>query len=375
MDSFSLKDQLFNETKVKGLAGEIRLAYPAFDAVQFTQDCVAKFPELELKARIGWISECLRTHLPADYREAVAVILAALPSPNDPSLHDNDFGDFIHSPYGEFVARYGATEQDLEFSLEALRQITMRVSAEFAIRTFINKFPAQTLETIMGWSKDDNYHVRRLASEGTRPSLPWGQNVSLKPEETIPILNNLFSDRARFVTRSVANHVNDLTKKNPDLALSLLREWKDSGRQNEREMQFIIKHSLRTLIKRGHPECLRMLGLVPDCVVQLSSFGAPDKLAMDTELEFSFLLLAEAETRVIVDYALHFVNKRGAVTRKVFKLKEVTLRANEPTQISKRHMMKRFMTTRTLYPGTHSIEVLVNGQTLSTADFTLQTQD
>lgn len=372
METYSLKDQLFNEKKVSRLASELKSAYPEFNSEGFIQDCVAKFPELELKARVTWMSQCLRSHLPGDYREAISVILAALPSPNDPSLSDNDFGDFIHAPYPEFVALYGATEHDLEFSLESLRQITMRFSGEYAIRTFINRFPDVTMAVLLRWSQDEHYHVRRLASEGTRPSLPWGQNVSIKPEQAVPILNNLFSDRTRFVTRSVANHVNDITKKNPDLALALLKEWQASGRQSDKEMQFIVKHSLRTLIKRGHPECLRMLGLAPDSVVHLMSFSAPEMVKMDSELEFTFSLSAEAETRVIVDYAIHFVNKRGATARKVFKLKELTLLPGTLTTLSKKHLLKRFMTTRTLYPGTHSIEILVNGNSLSKTDFTLQ---
>ncbi|HLO99334.1 MAG TPA: DNA alkylation repair protein [Fimbriimonas sp.] len=371
LDSFSLKDQLFNVVKVRGLAAEIEAAHPEFDADGFVQDCVARFPELELKARVTWMSECLRNHLPPDYRTAVGVILAALPAPNDPTLSDNDFGDFIHAPYPEFVALYGATEQDVDFSLEALRQITMRFSAEYAIRTFINKFPDLAMDALLRWSKDDHYHVRRLASEGTRPSLPWGQNVSIKPELAVPILHNLFHDKTRFVTRSVANHVNDITKKDPELALRLLSEWQSSGRQDEREMMFITKHSLRTLIKRGHPESLRMLGLAPDCEVELSDLVAPSAVAMDSELEFSFSLKAEVDTRVIVDFAIHFVNKRGASTRKVFKLKEFTLQSGIASIVTKRHMLKRVMTTRTLYPGQHSLEILVNGASLGHHDFHL----
>ncbi len=136
-----LKDQLFNRAKVAALAAELASVQAEFRADDFVHAVVARFPDLALKERIAWIAECLARHLPGDYRPAVGVILRSLPAPSDPARSDGDFGDFIYAPYAEYVAQRGCTSDDLNFSLAALRGLTMRFSAEDAIRTFINNFP------------------------------------------------------------------------------------------------------------------------------------------------------------------------------------------------------------------------------------------
>lgn len=216
---FSLKDFLFNPEKVNKIAHEIKKVYPAFNQKLFVTTTLKKFPQLELKARISWIRENLKNFLPDDYRKAVNILLKALPAPNDNTLTDNDFGEFIYAPYTDFVAQYGLAPQDLSFSLNAIREMTQRFSAEDSIRYFINAHPTQTLKELLKWSRDKHYHVRRLTSEGTRPKLPWAQKINISAHQALPILNNLFYDKARYVTRSVANHMNDISKAHPDLVL------------------------------------------------------------------------------------------------------------------------------------------------------------
>jgi 3-methyladenine DNA glycosylase AlkC len=245
---FSLKDHLFNQLKITKIAHEIHRVYPAFDENQFIQRTVGKFPELELKERISWISDTLKVFLPENYREATTILLESLPPPNDNTKTDNDFGDFIYAPHADFVAKYGCKEEYLSFSLKALKEITTRFSAEDAIRYFINAFPEETLRELQTWSLDPHYHVRRLASEGTRPKLPWAQKINIAVEKALPILDNLFSDTTRFVTRSVANHLNDISKIDPELTLSTLNKWQQSQKQNPKEMEYIIKHSLSSTL-------------------------------------------------------------------------------------------------------------------------------
>ncbi len=269
---FSLKDSLFNRTKVEKIASEIHTVFPDFDRVGFVSQTVGKFPELELKARISWIADSLTSFLPTDFRAAVGILLAALPPACDPTLRDDDFGDFIYAPYSEFVVRHGCTTSDLDFSLQALKAITTRFSAEDAIRYFINAFPSETMGVLSVWAQDAHYHVRRLASEGTRPKLPWSQKIVLNPGAAAPILDTLFSDSTRFVTRSVANHLNDISKTDPDFVLAKLAEWRDSGKQSDKEMAYIVTHSLRTLIKQGHEETLSFLGFVSGTEVDVLAF-------------------------------------------------------------------------------------------------------
>lgn len=369
-EKFLLKDLLFNKTKVEQVAGEIHRTYPSFQKKKFVQDVVAKFPELELKARIVWITECLKRYLPAGYREAVAVILKALPSPNNPELSDNDFGDFIYAPYAEYVARYGCTKKDLAFSLDALYELTMRFSAEDAIRYFINAFPNETLKQLLTWSKDKHYHVRRLCSEGTRPKLPWSQKINIPVTSPIPILDNLFSDPTRFVVRSVANHINDISKTDADLAIETLLRWKQSGKQTPAEMDYLTRHALRTLIKNGNQKALNLLGVSHTADVRIFNFKLPAKVKMNSALEFSFTIQAKEDAHIIADYILFFQTKSGKPnSQKVFKLKKLSLAKGESVVLTKRHPFREHMTTRKLFRGKHEIVIQVNGKSLGKKPF------
>ncbi len=371
-EKFSLKDHLFNKTKIAQIAGEIHNVYPSFRENQFTREVVAKFPELELKARITWIAECLKRHLPVDYREAVGVMLRALPAPNNPDLSDDDFGDFIYAPYNEFIARYGCNKKDLSFSLNALYELTMRFSAEDAIRYFINAFPKETMEKLLLWSKDSHYHVRRLCSEGTRPKLPWSQKINIPVTAPIPILDNLFSDSTRFVVRSVANHVNDISKVDANLAIEKLSQWKKSGKQTQKEMDYIIRHSLRTLVKDGNPKALKLLGVSHKVDVSVSNFTLPAKVKMNSALEFSFTLQAKENANIIADYILYFQNKTGKLNgKKVFKLKKLSINKGESVVLTKRHALREQMTTRKLFRGEHEIEIQINGKPLGKKSFVI----
>ncbi len=372
-EKFSLKDFLFNKNKVSQLASEVKNVYPEFAEESFIDEVMIKFPELELKARISWIAENLKKYLPNNYSDAVAVILKALPEPNDPSLTDNDFGDFIYAPYAEFVAKYGLDRNNLTLSLNVLREITMRFSVEDAIRYFINKYPKETLETLLIWSKDSNYHVRRLCSEGTRPKLPWAQKINMSHSTPITILDNLFSDSARFVTRSVANHMNDISKVDPELVIKTLIKWRDSKKQDPKEMDYIIKHSLRTLIKQGDLGAMELLGFSHKPDIAIQNFTATNKVKMNSYLQFSFDIYAKSEVNLVVDYILYFQNKTGKLNnKKVFKIKALNLNEGETATIQKKHMLKQFMTTRTLYPGTHKLEIQINGEIFKSFEFELQ---
>lgn len=368
-----LKDILFNRAKVEQIADEIQQAHPAFKKSEFVRDVVAKFPELELKARISRIAECLKKFLPNDYKSAVKVLLKALPKPNNLELSDDDFGDFIYASYAEYVAKNGCAKKFLRFSLNALREITQRFSVEDAIRYFINAFPKETLGELFLWTKDDHYHVRRLCSEGARPKLPWSQKINISVSDPLAILDNLFCDKTRFVTRSVANHLNDISKTNPNLAIETLLKWKKSGKQKPEEMDYIIRHALRTLIKQGNPKAMKMLGFHHSPKIIVSDFVAPKMVKTNTALEFSFFVKSEENTKVLIDYIVFFQNKAGKLNgKKVFKLAKFSLKKGESARVSKRHMFRRFMTTRTLYAGKHEIEIQINGKKFAKTSFLLK---
>ena len=371
-EKFSLKDHLFNRGKIQLISNEIVKVYSEFQNEKFVNETIEAFPSLELKERIVHIAYCLSKYLPESYPEALQIMINSLPNPCNPDLTDNDFGDFIYSPYSHFVVLNGCNANYIEISLDALEQITMRFSAEYAIRYFINTFPQRTLERIKEWAKHPHYHVRRLASEGTRPKLPWSQKINLNVEQTIPVLDLLFSDSTRFVTRSVANHLNDISKINPGLVIETLRNWKNSNSQSENEMDFIIKHSLRTLLKSGNNEAFEFIGIGQNPPIIINSFTLTEKVNMNAYLEFNLEIKANKNVPIILDYVITFVNKAGEMkSKKVFKLKQVNLNEGESVNISKRHLMKQYMTTRTLYPGEHLLQIQINGNVMIENNFSL----
>ena len=369
---FSLKDHLFNEKKISYLIENLSKCCKTFDKSKFKNEVLKEFPRLELKERIHWIRICLEKHLPFSYRENVRIILNSLPPPLDPELSDNDYGDFIFEPFNNYLAHNGLQKADLEFSLISIKEITKRFSSENAIRFFINKYPQETFNTLIRWTKDKNYHVRRLCSEGTRPRLPWSQKICLKPEQTIRILDNLFYDKKRYVTRSVANHMNDITKLNPELAIKTLKKWKKSNKQNKTEMDYIIRHSLRSLIKDGHKNALELLGVKQNPGISVSCFACPKSVKFNNKLELSFKIKAKEEVKLVIDYIVFFASKDGKFkSKKTFKLKTLTLNAGQTINFSKNHLFIKNMTTRKLNAGKHKLTLQINGQTYKTVSFLL----
>ena len=369
---FSLKDQLFNPTKVAKIAHEIHRVYPAFKRLDFIEAVTQKFPELELKERIYHITACLIDFLPEAYEEAIAILLQSLPQPCDPKLKDNDFGDYIYAPYNHFVVVKGCAKQQLTLSLNALEELTTRFSAEDAIRYFINAFPKESLNQLKKWVTHPHYHVRRLVSEGTRPKLPWSQNIILSPKESIPFLNQLYTDPTRYVTRSVANHLNDISKIEPTLVFELLANWKNEKKQSKKELDYIIRHALRTCIKKGDKKALALIGVNEKPLLSIDSSVISKQVVMDDYFSFDIALTPKEDTTLLIDYVIHFQSKNGDLNRKkVFKLKQMDAKANATIQLSKKQHMRKNMSTRTLYPGTHVWQLQVNGDIVLEESFEL----
>lgn len=361
----SLKDQLFNEGKVRYFAG---LFGGSIDGAGFVREVMAELPQLELMARIRHMAICLDRQLPEDFAAARRVILAALPPPLDPSLSDDDFGDFIMAPLGAYVALRGLDMPDI--ALPLMKELTKRFSVEFDIRHFLNAHPEATMQAMREWARDENYHVRRLASEGTRPVLPWGVKVGLALDEPIELLDELYKDRARFVTRSVANHLNDISKKDPELVLATLGRWRRAGQQAAAELDWMERHALRTLVKKGHGGALARLGYraAPDISVGLvfaEKLEIGETGALEVEIE------AAQDERLMVDYVIEFVKANGGRRPRVFKLKKLDVKKGERVRLGKKHRFLKQSTTFKHFPGTHLIYMQVNGQKFAEQEFEL----
>ncbi len=369
---FSLKDQLFNREKVEYLAGLFRASDHRFDVSGFVAKTMSQLSQLELKERITHIATVLEVHLDSDFRIAAEQIVAALPPPLDPNRTDNDFGEFIIAPLGQFVVRNGLEEKNLRLSLKTLKAITMRFSMEDAIRAFINAHPTKTLKELERWSTDSNYHVRRLVSEGTRPLLPWSGRLSIDRSEPMRLLDALHADPTRYVTRSVANHLNDISKQDAQLVLETLSRWQQEGRQAEEELQWMINHSLRTLIKRGHSETMQFLGFATSPKIQVTDFLLqPGRVQAGEAFEFSLTIQAKRDETLVVDYVIDFVKAGGKRSPKVHKLKQLRLERGESATIRKKHLLRADATTYRLYPGIHTVTIQINGQPFGQQSFEL----
>jgi 3-methyladenine DNA glycosylase AlkC len=369
---FSLKDHLFNRKKVEYLAGLFVFADKNFKENEFVEEVMTKLLKLELKERIVWITEVLERYLPEDFSVSSKRIVKALPTELDSNNTDDDFGDFIFAPLGEFVVRNGLSKKHLKDSFFVLHELTRRFSMEDAMRAFINTFPKETLKVYAGWAKDKNYHVRRLVSESTRPLLPWSRRIGITHTQTLPLLSLLYADKTRYVTRSVANHLNDIAKKEPELVVATLTEWKKEGKQKEAGLVWMTKHALRTLIKNGDTSALALLGFsdkVHAVVEHFAVHAESQKIPKDGVLSFSFDLVATRDEELLIDYVIDFVKKGGGVKPKVFKLKKVSLKTGKTITVSKNHRFMADATTYTLYAGMHALTLQINGKKSGNCSF------
>ena len=371
-EKFSLKDELFNPKKVTYLAALIKGANPDFKDTEFTQKIIAQFPKLELKQRIVCIREQLEIYLPNDYPSALKIIISALPCELDPNKVDQDFGDFIFAPLSDFVAKNGLQNQFLNLSFNALAEITKRFSCEDAIRYFINHCPKESFAFMQTMAHSDNYHQRRLASEGLRPKLPWCIGIDFDYKKALTVLDGLYSDNTRYVVRSVANHLNDIAKIDPDLVIHTLTRWQIEGRQsNPKELDFLIKHALRTLVKKGNIQALGLLGFNANPDIKINAFQVKNKqINLGEYLDFSFKISSTKEMKLMLDYKITYSNPGTRLCEKVFKIKQLSLKSNVPVVIEKKHLFKH-MSTKKLYPGNHQIQLQINGTLYDKGDFTL----
>lgn len=367
----SMRDIFFGKPRVRKLIADVKAAWPDFDAKSFERAVLPRLPELGLNERNFLLRDTLKSHLPADFAKALAILLRALGPERQPEGPESYDGFHVMS-FCAFVAEYGIDRPDL--SLPALREMTMRFSSEFSIRPFLERHCELTLETMRTWATDSNPQVRRLVSEGTRPRLPWGlrlQDFVRDPKPVLALLELLKEDSELFVRRSVANNLNDIAKDHGDLVVATLRRWKKS---RSPETQWLVKHALRTLLKQGHPEALELLGYPADAQVHVSGLTiAPKRIRVGDAVTFSFEVKSAAKVAqsVMIDYVVHHMKANGETKPKVFKLTKRTLAPGASERIEKTHSF-RPIGIRPYYPGRHAIELQLNGRRHGRVEFDLR---
>jgi 3-methyladenine DNA glycosylase AlkC len=362
----------FSPALVRRLAVDIARAQPSFPARAFVRQATTGLEALELLDRGKHIAQALHDHLPRAYPEAVDVLLRSLgPEHVSEELVGGGMAAFYYLPHTLFVAERGLEHFDL--SLHAQYELTKRFTAESSIRPYIAQDPERTFAQLLVWAKDQNPHVRRLVSEGTRLRLPWASRVAwldAHPRRVLDLLELLKADPASVVRRSVANNLNDLSRDHAELVVENCRAW-TSTRAASPETHALVRHALRSLIKKGHRGALAVLGAgaPPKLVVQRARLSSK-RVRLGDQLRFAFTLESTASRvqELIVDYAVHFVKANGSARPKVFKLKRVTLKARGSVELAGRVSFAT-MTTRQHYPGRHRIEVLANGEAFPLGEF------
>jgi 3-methyladenine DNA glycosylase AlkC len=362
----------FSPSLVRRLAADLVRVHPQFPVERFVKDACAGLDALELLDRGRLIARALAAHLPQSYPDAIDVLLRSLgPEHATDELIGVGMAPFFYLPHVIFVAERGLEHFDL--SMHAQYELTKRFSAESSIRAYIDRDPERALSVFCKWINDPNAHVRRLVSEGTRLRLPWAARVRWlddNPERVIELLELLKDDPSTMVRRSVANNLNDLGKVRPDLLVRTAAAWLEDASSERRAL---VEHALRSAVKRGDKDALRLLGYGqrPSVSLERVTFD-PARVRIGERVAMSFTLRSTSQKaqELLVDVAVHFVKSRGKTAAKVFKITRLALAARERIEL-RTTISLAVHTTRVPQPGKHAVDVIVNGHAMRAGAFSV----
>lgn len=350
---------LFNQQFINELSNKIKAEQANFNKDQFQALIYNEsWNELALKQRVRHITSCLHQTIALDYTEVLEVLKKVAPSFQ---------GGLTGIIFPDYVEVYGLGHWDE--SMEALQYFTQLSTAEFAVRPFVVKDQSRMMKQFLLWSKHPNEHVRRLASEGSRPRLPWGialSSLKKDPSPVIPILENLKEDPSLYVRKSVANNLNDISKDHPELVLDIAQKW-----YGEHELtNWIIKKGIRTLMKKGNQQALDLFGFAGNSHLKVEDLLVTKTIHIGDTISFSFGLKStdEKPTKLRIEYEINFAKANGKQSAKLFKITETVIQPDEKKIYTKKHSFKD-LTTRKHYPGEHSLSIVVNGEMKVTEEF------
>lgn len=363
-----LKDHI-NRQSITQLAGLIKRYQVDFPVADFIEQANEQLELMPLKARVTHLSTVLATLLVDDYSQN-AHWLKQLAKDCVETQFDMGWRGFIFWPLIDYAGRYGLDQP--EVALNLLKHLTPLFTAEFAIRPFIEHHFELTYRHLLQWCDDSDEHVRRLASEGLRPRLPWGGHLKamqLNPEPVITLLSCLKDDNSRYVQKSVANNLNDISKDHPQRVIAVCREWLNEATP---QRQWIIRHGLRSLIKAGEPAVFSLLGYSDRVAVKADFMVSEQQVTLGdaTTLQATIHSLVDRAQKLVVDYRIWHVKANGKRTGKVYKWKNIELLGLARVELTKIHAFLK-LTTRQYYSGRHTIELLINGVSHAQAELIL----
>jgi len=359
---------IYNEKFISEFSSILSKTVQDFDSGAFTKFIFNRsWKQLALKERMRHISHALNAHITTEFEGQVAVLLHSIVEMQRIGRRETSI-EFMFLP--DFIEVYGIDHYDI--STKAFEKITQFTSCEFAVRPFILKYPTQMIAQMHRWSTHSNAAVRRLATEGCRPRLPWAMAIPfLKKDPTaiLPILDLLKNDSSESVRRSVANNLNDISKDNPSIVFDLATKWKGASEETD----WLVKHGCRTLLKQGSAPVMQLFGFgtVDKITIQQFKIHTP-KVKIGTALTFSFLLnnTADIPLKLRLEYGLYYQKANKSLAKKVFKISEKQYSENSVTAITRNQSFK-IITTRKFHLGKHQVSLIINGQEFSSLDFEL----
>ncbi len=347
---------MYNEEFLRHFADVVQSVYKMFDIEAFVFGVMDDtWNELKLKERMRRITQTLGTNLPEEYKDALDVLFAI----------DKFCIGFPYLFFPDFVALYGQKEENWDLSMKALERFTIKSSSEFAVRPFISHDPKRMMAQMLIWSKNSNEHVRRLASEGCRPRLPWGEAITaFKNDPTLVtfVIEELKEDPSIYVRKSVANNLNDISKDNPSVVLDIIKRLKGKNQLTD----WILRHGARTLIRKADPEVMRLFGYGEDIdrpIIQSATLSVDRKIVKigeSCELNYEIFIRKGETIHIRIEYGIDFVKAKGNTSRKLFFLSDKTVAGGEKLVGTRIHKWGD-LTTRRHYVGEHKIVLLING--------------
>lgn len=355
-----LKDIFFTRESLTVLADAIHDVYPRFDRTTFMDRVFQpEWASMELKDRMHRVTRAMAEILSLGFGDALPILKAVAP----------EIQGFDGMVFPDYVEMYG--QEDWDTALPSLAYFTCFASAEFAIRPYLDQDPERTLPYLLAWAEDRDPQVRRLASEGCRPRLPWAMSLpkfKADPRPILPILEKLKDDEAETVRRSVANNLNDISKDHPEITLEICTAWKGYSEQTD----WIVKHACRSLLKAGDRQALALFGFGDSQNLSVENLTLDkDTVVLGEDLSFTFSLIVGGEKphNIRLEYGLDFAKARGRRSRKIFKISEKTYLPGSHS-LRRKHAVVA-LSTRKHYPGHHELSIITNGEIKALVSFEL----
>lgn len=370
MKKIGFSRETFNKSLIIKIGLQLKTVFNEFEFNSFITKA-SNFDEKDgLKYRANNIAEALVEFLPSDYKTSAEIIKSTF---KPIKSNKNNWSDFFFMPYAIYVEKKGCKIEHLSISFDLLKAITMRFTSEFSLRTFLVNFPKATFTVMHEWARDENPNVRRLVSESCRPRLPWAKEIKsfkTNPNPCIELLQILRNDNSKYVQKSVANHMNDISKDNPNKALEVLSKWK---KENNPNTNWIVKHALRNELKKGTLDALKIEGYSLSPKIKISNFLlSQKKIKIGDSLKFSFTITntGKITESLLIDYICFFMKFNNKIAPKTFKICVRKIKKDESVLIEKTHSFK-LISTRKLYSGEHKIAVFINGKIICEKSFEL----